>query len=243
MTSLSIFTSMTQPEKRKDPWNESLSCYEDFADEVVTVGESWPKNLNGILLEKYSKKGLINLPKTGLLEWILIISSTKKIKIIKNSLNYSAISFPQYQIFTLTGTKLERICIAFNKKFPNIKLNGGGDLTLATLNDVLIIQKYLMYSNLPIRIKFSKQEIIAEDMLLELVQALWQLWRRGGESVEEAFDAWFRMIKERYAKHTFKINVENHPKYIKEKLANITENQFAYSAFGLKNSIKRYIII
>ena len=43
MTSLSIFTSMTQPEKRKDPWNESLSCYEDFADEVVVVGENWPE--------------------------------------------------------------------------------------------------------------------------------------------------------------------------------------------------------
>ena len=24
-----------------DPWKESLKCYEDFADEVVVVGEDW----------------------------------------------------------------------------------------------------------------------------------------------------------------------------------------------------------
>ena len=82
MTSLSIFTSMTQPEKRKDPWNESLSCYEDFADEVVTVGESWPKEFEWDLIGKVFQEGFNKLPKTGLLEWILIISSTKKIKII-----------------------------------------------------------------------------------------------------------------------------------------------------------------
>ena len=40
---ISIHTSMTDPEERMDPWKESLSCYKDFADEVVITGEDWPE--------------------------------------------------------------------------------------------------------------------------------------------------------------------------------------------------------
>ena len=36
---LSIFTSMTNPEQRKDPWKEATKCYEDFADELTIVGK------------------------------------------------------------------------------------------------------------------------------------------------------------------------------------------------------------
>ena len=32
---LSIFTSMTNPQERNDPWKEALECYNDFADEVI----------------------------------------------------------------------------------------------------------------------------------------------------------------------------------------------------------------
>ena len=34
---ISIFTSMTNPEERKDPWKEAIQCYEDLADELITV--------------------------------------------------------------------------------------------------------------------------------------------------------------------------------------------------------------
>jgi len=34
---------MTNPETRKDPWNEALKCYEDLGDEVVIVGKVWPE--------------------------------------------------------------------------------------------------------------------------------------------------------------------------------------------------------
>ena len=43
---LSIFTSMTNPEERNDPWKEALECYEDFADEVIVVGQTWPKEFS-----------------------------------------------------------------------------------------------------------------------------------------------------------------------------------------------------
>ena len=49
---------MTNPELRMDPWKEALSCYEDFADEVVTVGKLC-NSLHLVILVKFFKKALI----------------------------------------------------------------------------------------------------------------------------------------------------------------------------------------
>ena len=37
---------MTNPDERNDAWREALNCYESLADEVVVVGEDWPKNFS-----------------------------------------------------------------------------------------------------------------------------------------------------------------------------------------------------
>ena len=39
---VSIFTTMTNPEKRNDPWEEALDCYSHIADEIVVKGQDWP---------------------------------------------------------------------------------------------------------------------------------------------------------------------------------------------------------
>ena len=39
---LSVFTSMTDPESRNDPYKEAIECYQDFADELIIVGQDWP---------------------------------------------------------------------------------------------------------------------------------------------------------------------------------------------------------
>ena len=252
MTSLSIFTSMTQPEERKDPWKESLSCYKDFADEVVTVGENWPIEFEWDLIGKVFQEGFDKSTKDWVIRMDLDYFFHEK---DKNKLRYSlerfneypAISFPQYQIFTQDRYQIKtRICIAFNKKkFPDIKLNGGGDLTLATLNNKLINPKKVPNINIPIyqyESSFRSKDIIAQDRA-RFARAWYRYFKnygdRGGESPEQAFNAWFKMIQERYSKHTFKIKAQDHPKYIKEKLLNLHEDQFAYNAFGLKDSVKR----
>ena len=53
---ISVYTHMTNPEQRMDPWQEALSCYEDIGDELITVGEDWPKNLSGIILENFHRR-------------------------------------------------------------------------------------------------------------------------------------------------------------------------------------------
>ena len=46
------------------------------------------------------------------------------------------------------------------------------------------------------------------------------------------------MVETRYKKHVLKLNMNDHPKYIKNKLLEIEPNQFGYDAFGLKQKIK-----
>ena len=61
---------------------------------------------------------------------------------------------------------------------------------------------------------------------------------RGGPSEEEAYSAWIKMVSDRYIRHGIKLKIEDHPKYIKNKLINLNDNQFGFSAFGLKSSVK-----
>ena len=52
---ISIFTTYTDPEKRRDPWEESLSCYKDYADETMT-GKDWPSEFKWDLIENFSTR-------------------------------------------------------------------------------------------------------------------------------------------------------------------------------------------
>ena len=54
---ISIFTTMTNPQKRMDPYKEALKCYEDFADEVIIVGENWPEEFSFDYIGKTFQEG------------------------------------------------------------------------------------------------------------------------------------------------------------------------------------------
>jgi len=47
------------------------------------------------------------------------------------------------------------------------------------------------------------------------------------------------MVQDRYPKHTFKLEIENHPKFIKENLKQLKSDQFGYDLFGIKSVTKR----
>ena len=252
MVSLSIFTTMTNPKKRKDPWREALNCYEDFADEIIITGKDWPQEFEWDYIGKVFHEGFQKSTKDWAIRMDLdyFFHENDKAKLISNLKKYQdfpALAFPQYQFFTRERYQIKtRICLAFNKKkFPNIKLNGGADLTLATLDGKLIDPRSVPNINIPIyqyESSFRTKKIIAEDRA-RFARAWYRYFNnygdRGGSSSNEAFEAWFKMIKERYAKHTFLINDYEHPKYIRDRLINVSENEFSYSAFGLKDNINR----
>ena len=47
------------------------------------------------------------------------------------------------------------------------------------------------------------------------------------------------MVSDRYKYHVHKLNINNHPIYIQDKLMDLNDDQFGYSAFGLKNTTRR----
>ncbi len=248
---ISISTTMTNPEDRQDPWKEALACYEDFADEVVIVGEDWPEKFSWDYIGQQFHKGFEK--STG--DWVLRMDLDYFIHendfdylhnlLIDNS-DEPAIAFPRHQYFTYDRYQLiSYVCIAVNKKkFPNIKLNGGGDLCLPTLNGVLIEPKKMPISKAPIwnyEMMFKTKEIIFNDRI-RYARAWFDYFGEwgvfGGDTKEEAYDAWYEMIKNRYKKHVKKSKLEDHPKYIIEKLEGLDKSQFGYDCFGYKNLVK-----
>ena len=247
---ISIFTSMTNPEERNDPWEEALNCYKDFADEVIVVGEDWPEEFLWDHIGKTFQQGLDK--SNG--DWAIRMDldyffHENDMNYIKNFLKenneYPAVAFPKRQFFTVDRFQLQsRVCIAVNKKkYPEIKLNGGGDLCFPTLNDEDIDSRRMPLSSAPVwnyDMMFKTKEIIAKERV-RFGKAWYKYFDNwgifGGETEEEAFDAWFNWIKDKYKNHVFKVKIDDHPKYIKDKLNNLKPNQFGYSAFNLKNEI------
>ena len=252
MSSFSIFTTMTNPEDRNDPWKESINCYESLADEVVIVGDNWPVEFDWGIFNKIYQDGFDKCAT----DWVMRMDldyfvHEKDIPKIRDSLEkyteYPAIVLPQYQFFTLNRYQIKtKLCLLLNKKrFPEIKLNGGTDRMLATLNGELLTYKNVPQVKIPIwqyDSMFRTKSTIAEDRA-RFARAWYSQFKdwgdRGGPSEEEAFEAWFIMIKKRYAFHTNKISMRKHPKFICSKLQNLKQEHFGYSAFGLQNKTKR----
>ncbi len=249
MESISIFTTMTNPDDRNDPWKESLNCYHSFADEVVVVGKDWPEEFDWGIFNKIYQNGFDKCTT----DWVMRMDldyfiHENDFDEIKNNINKfknsPAIVMPQYQFFTHDRYQIKtKLCLLLNKKkFPEIKLNGGTDRMLATLNGELLTYKNVPQIKTPIwqyDSMFRTKKIISDDRA-----RFARAWRRtfgnygdrGGDDPEIAFDAWFEMIKKRYKKHLFKKNIDDHPSFIKGKLQTLNEDQFGFSAFGLKNN-------
>tara|TARA_B100000902_G_C27215003_1_gene866480 strand:- start:398 stop:1201 length:804 start_codon:yes stop_codon:yes gene_type:complete len=255
MNKLSIFTTMTNPEDRKDPWREALNCYRELSDEVVVVGENWPKEFEWDYIGKTFQNGFNK--SNG--DWVIRMDldyffHEKDFSYIREFLSKNndspAVAFPQYQFFTADRFQVKtKICIALNKRsYPEIKLNGGGDLCMPTLNGKLLVNSDMPQAKIPLfqyDSMFRTKEIIASDRarFARAWHSYFNEWSdRGGASEEDAFNAWFEMIKSRYKLHTNKLNIDNHPKYIKENLLNLNEDQFGYNAFGLKDTTNRKLL-
>ena len=129
--------------------------------------------------------------------------------------------------------------LLLTKKFPEVKLNGGGDLCLPTFQNRLLdpfknpISKYPIYQYDSF---FRTKEIISADRA-----RFARAWNRefgnygdrGGPSENEAYQAWEKMITDKISNHIYNFDLEKHPKYIREKIKNIDKDAFGYNAFGI----------
>lgn len=60
MRKISIFTTISDPERRQDAWKEALECYLDFADEVVVVCGDYNKEFYESVGRKFGGEPHIN---------------------------------------------------------------------------------------------------------------------------------------------------------------------------------------
>lgn len=242
---ISIFTTFTKPELRNDPWKEALDCYFDFSDEVIVTGTDWPEEFKWKQIGKYFQDGF-NKSKG---DWVIRMDIdyffhekylNKLERVLDKHKEFPAVSFPQYQFFSVDKFHLKtRLCVALNKKrFPEIKLNGGGDFCLATLDGKLIDPQKVPNVNIPIYqydSMFRTKNVIAKDRA-RFARAWFNEFNnygnRGGPEEDEAFNAWLNTITSKFKYHTNKFSIDLHPKYIKNKLKNLEPSQFGYNLFG-----------
>ena len=86
------------------------------------------------------------------LDYLIHENDFKKLKTyLKKYEEYPAIVLPQYQFLHQIGIKKTKPCLLLNKgKFPNIKLDGGTDRMLATLDGKLLTYKNVPQIKIPI---------------------------------------------------------------------------------------------
>jgi len=248
---ISIFTHMTNPEERMDPWKEALECYKDFADEVITVGENWPYEFKWEQIGKIFQEGFEK--STG--DWVINMPTdmifhekdkTKLLNALKEHSKSPAIVLPKFKFFSYKRCEFKNFdTYAINKKnFPNVKFNGGGDLCLATLNGMILDQSNTPIVSVPLwnyDTTFRTKEIISEDRarFARAWYRQFQSWDdRGGGTLKQAYDAWLKMVIHRLPNHIFKKNIKDHPVYIQKKLQNLNPEQFGYDCFGFLDQIK-----
>ena len=86
---------------------------------------------------------------------------------------------------------------------------------------------------------FRTKEVISQDRA-RFARAWYREFgnygERGGEEPNQAYQAWYSMVEKRYKSHTLKLKINEHPKYIKDKINNLGEDQFGYNGFGLQNN-------
>ena len=248
---ISVFTHMKDPEKRMDPWKEALDCYSSISKDLVIVGDDLEEEFNWNDLGAMFQKGF----NKSMGDWVINLSVDmilhekdipKLIKLLKMYPDEPAFTLPKYKFFEGNRYEIKNFeTLIFNKnKYKNILFNGGGDNCLPTLNGKVLDQTNIRYFDIPIwnyDTTFRTKEIIARDRA-RFARAWHREFKdygeRGGPSEEEAFEAWFNMVKDRYPLHTNLVKLDDHPKFIVDKLKSLKKDQFGFDLFGLKGNTK-----
>ena len=242
---------MRNPEERMDPWKEALQCYNSITNDIVIVGQDLEEEFKWNALGKMFQEGFDK--SEG--DWVINLSVDmflhendidKLIKLIKLYPDEPAIALPKYKFFEPERYQIKSFetIILNKKKYKNILFNGGGDLALPTLDNVVLNQSTVKHIEVPLwnyDTTFRTKDIIAKDRA-RFARAWFREFQsygdRGGPTEKEAFEAWFSMIKQRYPFHVNKISLNKHPQFIREKLSNLQAGQFGHSLFGLKDNTR-----
>lgn len=161
---LSIFTTVTDPERRGDNWRDAFSCYRELADEVIlmngsqtegiitgitynqfkTVDYKWPEEFKWPFIGQQFTRGF----KAATGDWVIhadldFVFYEKDFAKIRQALkdypNSPAVSFYKWQFILPDRYNLKsRLMLAVNKKKfgDRLSFTGGGDMCQPQLDGV-----------------------------------------------------------------------------------------------------------
>lgn len=255
-----IFTTLTDPGRRGDNYQDALNCYEEFADKVVIVDghETWPQEFKWIDISKHFQWGYEKCDTDWVihmdLDFLFHQKDFGKIRqALKDYPHSPAVSFYKWQFILPDRYNLKsRLILAVNKKKfgDKIKFNGGGDGCQPTLDGRDLDINDMPQAGIPFYNYEKLTKTIAQvaDDVGRMDRAYFRThgsYMYGQGNDMSAFDGWMQMVKGRFSKPARSINLDEHPKFVQETIKNLTPEQFGYSGFGIleennyvKNSLR-----
>lgn len=176
MSSLSIFSTVTDPMRRGDCWLPAVQCYAELADEVILVNGSqyetftnlpsnvklvnhvWPDEFDWKFIGQQFTRGYQAC--TG--DWVLYADIDMLFhetdfslirRVFEDNPNQTAMSFWKYQFILPDRYNLKsRLVLAVNKKLlgDRVKFDSGGDLCRPSIDGVEINPSTAMESRIPV---------------------------------------------------------------------------------------------
>lgn len=259
---VSIFTTITDPDQRGDNWMDAFRCYEEMADEVAVINgggnlglasekviyqiSPWPQEFSWEFIGQQFQRGYEAC--TG--DWVIrmdldTIFHEKDFERIRDVLEREpelpCIAFSKYQFILPDRFNVKsRLILAVNKRRfgDRIRFDSGDDLCQVSLDGY-----YIKPSDFPtMKVSVWNYECLLKTriQLLEDKGRFARAWQRqfgeyklGGPDNLSAYEKWLEMVKGRFAKPHQKIALSSHPKYIQDTIKNLTSEQWGYSGFGL----------
>lgn len=258
---ISIFTSVTDPIRRGEHYNESIRCYRDLADEVVVVNgggqitnhlgvkyvnHKWPEEFKWDFIGQQFTRGYKAC--TG--DWVLHMDldwlfHERDFDAVRQTLisnpDTPAMTFYKWQFLTPDKYNLKsRLVVAVNKKIygDRIKFNGGGDLCQPTLDGLDLTvedmpEARMNFYNYEKLFKTKEQVLDDVGRMDRAFFNLHEAYQYGVDgSNESAYEGWLRMMLGRLNKPHKAINISEHPRYIQEALKNLKPEQWGYNGFN-----------
>lgn len=262
---LSIFTTVTDPEKRGDNYNDAIECYKDLADEVVVVDggspdnnsveiayslNKWPKEFDWPFIGQQFTRGYKAC--TG--DWVIhadldFIFHEKDFTAIRKACednpNAPALSFWKYQFVLPDRYNLKsRVVIAVNKaKYGDrIRFDSGGDFCQPSLDGEElkpddVPEAGVAVYNYEKLLKTSEQ--IAEDQ--GRMERAWfrhfgKYQMKSDGTDERALNRWVEAQYGKLDKPSKRIPLSDHPKYVQETIKNLKPEMWGFSAFGYQRN-------
>lgn len=257
MTSVGIFTTITEPEKRGDNWADAYSCYESFADELVVIDgkDTWPEEFSWELIGEHFQKGY----KQCHADWVIhmdvdFIFHERDFGRIRQALrdypNSPAVSFYKWQMCQPDHYNLKsRLVLAVNKSaFGNrIKFNGGGDLCQPTLDGKDMKLDEIPQAGVPFynyeKLTKTKAQIMDDVGRMDRAyKRYFGKWLYSNDGTDQsAYKGWLKMMIGRNNKPSQYIKLEDHPSFVQDTIANLKPDQCGYSIFGNAPVCKYFI--